>query len=233
MSIKIEDMTWKEVEKYLEDRQDLILTMNSCEQHGMHLPLNTDYLVTEHMANFLSGQTGIAIAPTFNYSINLPCDKYFSGTTSLTIEGLKNTMSSIIDWWEFQGFKRFFLLTYHGDPFHVDILSKFKKNVFLIEMWEIEYEDVLERQDTIKHACEAETSVMLYLYPQKVKMDKVYEHDVSDSKFEEYLHHVKKEKIPKYGGALGFPSAGASWKGKIIVKRMADKIMQGYYSIVK
>lgn len=233
MVIKIEDMTWKEVEEYLEVRQDLILTMNSCEQHGMHLPLNTDSLVTEYMAEYLSKKTGVAIAPNFNYSINLPCDKYFSGTTSLTVEGLKKTMWSILQWWEFQGFKRFYLLTYHGDPFHVEILSKFKENVFLIEMWEIEYADILEKQSTIKHACEAETSVMLYLYPQKVKMDSVYEYDVSESEFRGYLNHEKEGKIPNYKGALGFPSFATQLKGEVIVERMKDKVLKGYFSIVE
>lgn len=180
------------------------------------------------MADYLSEQKGIITAPTINYGINLPCDKYMYGTTSLKPDILKSMLLSLLEWWEFQGFKKFYIVTFHGDPFHVETLSNIKENVFLMEPWEIEYGDILEKQQTMKHACEAETSIALYLYPEKVKVDKIEEYDIPIEKFITYLQHERNDKIENYVGCLGFPSNATKEKGEIIVSRMKDLILKQY-----
>lgn len=46
---------------------------------------------------------------------------------------------------------------------------------------------ILEKQSSVWHACEAETSVALALYPEKVKMESVREHDIPFAEFRKYL----------------------------------------------
>ena len=228
MTLKIENMTWDEVEKYTETRNELIRPIGTCEQHGKHLPLNHDSLIAEYMSNHLSNKRDIAVAPVLNYGINLPCDKYLAGTTSLKSNNLKELIKSIIEWWEFQGFKKFYIVTFHADPIHINSLSNINKNTFLIKPWEIKYNDILEKQETIKHACEAETSIALYLHSDKVKKEKIEEHDIPIEEFMSYLKHEKSENIKDYVGCLGFPSYATKEKGKKIVQRMKKKILESY-----
>jgi creatinine amidohydrolase len=226
--MRMETMTWDEVENYLTTKDELIIPVGTCEQHGRHLPLNNDTIMAEYMADYLSKQAGIIIAPTINYGINLPCDKYMYGTTTLKPDILKNILLSLLEWWEFQGFRKFYIITFHGDPFHVETLSNIKENLFLMEPWEIEYSDILEKQQTIKHACEAETSAALYLYPEKVRFDNIEEYDIPIDKFIAYLRHERDDKIENYVGCLGFPSKATKEKGKIIVNRMKDLLLKQY-----
>ena len=73
----LSNLTWEEVSYYLKENNSLIIPIGISEQHAKHLPLNTDTLVAEYTSAFLSEQTGILIAPTFNYGVGLPCDRFF------------------------------------------------------------------------------------------------------------------------------------------------------------
>lgn len=96
--MRLDKLTWLEVKQYLKHNKSMIIPAGTCEQHSKHLPLNTDTLITECVSDFLSEETGIVIAPTINYGINLPCDRYYSGTNSLTEPILQKLLSSIIEW---------------------------------------------------------------------------------------------------------------------------------------
>ena len=62
--VRLEDLTWKEVEAYLRSNRHMIVPVGTCEQHDPHLPLNTDTLVANRLAEYLSEQTGILVGPT-------------------------------------------------------------------------------------------------------------------------------------------------------------------------
>lgn len=217
------DMSWDEVKNYIERiNNNLVLSVGTCEQHGYHLPINNDILVSDYFAQLLSKQTGALLAPTINYGVNLPCDKSLSGTASITKDILRDTIVSLADWWHFQGIKNIVIITYHGDPFHLEAMQSISPNIILCDISDIEYSDILEKQTTIRHSCEAETSVALYLYPEKVKMDKIKEHDIEYEQFKKYLFHENAETPEGYVGCLGYPSAATAQKGKKIVERMID-----------
>ncbi len=232
--MRLSDLTWGEVKEYInKESKYLIIPVGTCEQHGYHLPLNHDILVVEHMAQELSEKTGILVAPTLNYGVNLPCDRLLSGTTTVTPEILKSIILSITEWWRDQGFQLFLLMTYHGDPFHIRALSGLGKDIGLIELGNIEYSDILEKQSTIRHACEAETSVGLCLYPERIRFEQIKEYDIPFEQFREYLFHANLNQPENYVGCLGFPSYATQTKGIEIVKRMYDQMMKDYIEIVE
>ena len=141
------ELTWPEVDAYLTEKQGLIIPIGICEQHSKHLPLNTDTLVAEYLCNYLSAETGLLVAPTINYGVGLPCDKVFSGSTSIPYTDLRNILLSLIKWWKGQGFKQFFLVTAHGDPFHLRALHEIgSENIFVLDAYDIDYTGILEKQ---------------------------------------------------------------------------------------
>jgi creatinine amidohydrolase len=220
------DMTWNEVEKYISEVNDnLIIPVGTCEQHGYHLPLGNDTFIAEYMANTLSEKTNTLVAPALNYGVNLPCDIHLAGTTSIKPETLREIIVSITDWWRHQGFKHFLLLTYHGDPFHIQAMEKISDDIKLYDLSDIEYSDILEKQSSIRHACEGETSAALFLYPEKVKMGSVREHDIQFDDFRKYLFHEEIDMPEGYVGNLGYPSCAAKDKGRKIIDRMIDRMI--------
>ena len=88
-ALRLSRLTWEEVSDYLKNNDALILPVGICEQHSRHLPLSTDTVVAEYIANFLSRETGLLVAPTLHYGVGLPCDRVFPGSTSNHLEGRK------------------------------------------------------------------------------------------------------------------------------------------------
>lgn len=233
--MKLMDLNYADIKDYMEAKSNsLIIPVGTCEQHGNHLPIGTDTKVAEYMADILSAETGILIAPTVNYGVNLPCDRLMNGTTSITEETLHDTLYSIINWWQAQGFNTFIIITCHGDPFHVRALSNLGPNILCLEPeGEIDYSDILESQDCIRHACEAETSIALYLFPELVKMEKIKECDIEYSDFEPYLFHKIEAQPTGYVGNLGYPSFASKEKGETILTRMKDYMLNEYGEFIR
>jgi creatinine amidohydrolase len=213
--MKLEDLTWEEVAGYLKTSKQLIVPVGTCEQHGPHLPLNTDTLVAEKLAEYLSRETGILVAPTLNYGVNLPCDKGYAGTCSTTRELLRGFLGSILAWWREQGFERFYLLTAHGDSHHIEALRTVDpERAKVLELYDFDMAAVLEKQPGARHACEAETSVMMHLFPEKVRRSEIKDFEVPFGEFEPYLRHEKTEAIAGSPGNQGYPSYASAGKGE-------------------
>jgi creatinine amidohydrolase len=230
--MKLEELTWKEVEEYLRTDKRLIVPIGTCEQHGPHLPLNTDTLVAEKMAGYLSSETGVLVAPTLNYGVNLPCDSGYAGTCSTTKELLRSFLASVLTWWKKQGFTRFFLLSAHGDPHHIEALEMIDPAaVSVLELNDFDMTAVLEKQQGPKHACEAETSVMLYLFPERVRRAEMRDFEITFEEFLPYFRHEKTEAIAGSPGNQGYPSWASAQKGEklftIMKKHALEWLLQG------
>jgi creatinine amidohydrolase len=219
--MRLEDLTWKEVEVYLESNRHLIVPVGTCEQHGPHLPLNTDTLIANKLAEYLSEETGILVGPTLNYGVNLPCDQGYAGTCSTTGELLQGFLDSVLAWWKAQGFERFFLLSAHGDPCHIEALEAIDPDaVRVLELYAYDMAGILEKQPGAKHAGEAETSVMLYLYRERVRRAEMKDFETPLEDFRPYLMHEKTEAIEGSPGNQGYPSWASAEKGKELFSRM-------------
>ncbi|UCE60017.1 MAG: creatininase family protein [Phycisphaerales bacterium] len=226
--MRLDQLTWEETQQYLQDQSALIVPVGTCEQHGKHLPLNTDTITVEHFADVLSTELGALTAPTINYGVNLPCDRSFAGTTTIAKTTLEETLRSIVSWWESQGFGPLLVLSAHGDPVHIAALKDAAaENVRMFELYEVPLEDLLEVQTGCRHACECETSLMLYLFPHLVRQERVVDFELSDAAFQPYLNHETEEQLPgDPPGSLGFPSKANREKGQAIYLRMREHLFR-------
>ncbi|MBR3696945.1 MAG: creatininase family protein [Clostridia bacterium] len=223
--MKLNMLKYTEIKEYLKEKDSLLIPIGTCEQHGLHLPLCTDTIVAEKMCDEISDKYGILVAPTVNYGINLPLDNNtMTGTTGISYEVLKETLRSITEYWNKQGFKHFFAVSCHGDIFHIKALQDSSKNIEVIETYEVEQKDLLEKQVCTRHACESETSVMLYLYPELVDMSVARDFDISIDIFMPYLEHKKTEVIDGYIGNVGYSTLATREKGKAIYERMLKNL---------
>ena len=61
------EMTVKEVREYLKSNQTIVFPYGVVEQHGYHLPLNTDNINAENFALALAEKLDCIVAPCLNY----------------------------------------------------------------------------------------------------------------------------------------------------------------------
>ena len=106
-------MNYREVEAYLREHDTVLIPVGSLENHGLHMPLGTDFLIPDKIADLLDQTNSILIAPTVNYGATDDLAG-FPGTVSIGTEGLIALLRSICDQFYRHGFRHFLILNGHG-----------------------------------------------------------------------------------------------------------------------
>jgi creatinine amidohydrolase len=106
-------MNHLEVREYLKSSDTILIPVGSLENHGLHMPLGTDFLIPDEIARLIHGKSPVLIAPTLNYGATDDlCG--FPGTVSIGTEGLIALLKAICDQFFRQGFRHFLILNGHG-----------------------------------------------------------------------------------------------------------------------
>lgn len=106
-------MTVPEVREFLK-RSDLVLIpVAAIEQHGLHLPLGTDYLNGVERAKLVAQRADVVVAPVL-LAGQSPYHLDFPGTISLSAETIVKVHLEAVQSLLRHGFKRFLILNAHG-----------------------------------------------------------------------------------------------------------------------
>ena len=179
---KMTDCTFPEVQAYLEKNQTSILPYALSEQHGAHLPLDTDIRNAEYVSAALARQLDCLIAPTLNYTFS---GGMFPGTINIKPTTFCNLVGEIIESLYQQGFRNFIIIPGHGGSESLLILKESLRIlkwlnlaladalIMLIPIWDYSptWFSLFDEKDY--HAAEAETSLLLHWSPDVVRLDKV------------------------------------------------------------
>jgi creatinine amidohydrolase len=110
--MRIEDLNWMDVEKYLEHDDRLILVVGACEQHG-YLSLLSDVKIPLALADAASQQAGVLVAPPVNFGSS-PYFLSYPGTLSLRLSTLMDVTEDLVRSAYGHGFRRLLVLNGHG-----------------------------------------------------------------------------------------------------------------------
>ena len=110
--MRLEDLNWMDVERYLEQDDRLILVLGACEQHG-YLSLLTDIKIPLALADSASNRTGVLVAPPLNFGIS-PYFLDYPGTLSFSVGTMISAVEDILRSVYRQGFHRILVLNGHG-----------------------------------------------------------------------------------------------------------------------
>ena len=175
----LQEMTWTDVREYLKESDMVIIPIGSTEQHGPHLPLGTDYYEAMGMSKLISAQTGVVVAPVLlaGYS---EYHSGFPGSLSLKPETLEQVLFETAEMLMRYGFRRFMFFNYHGGNSvpQQKVIHRINHTTEAIavaigagsSIQRGRYQDKDEVAD--EHAGIGETSLMLYLKPELVKMER-------------------------------------------------------------
>ena len=93
-SSSLRDLTWPELEQLAQDKGPLLLvvTLGSCEQHGPHLPFDTDLRIASALADALAKQrSDVVLAPPITVGASGE-HQSFAGTLSIGTLALETTV---------------------------------------------------------------------------------------------------------------------------------------------
>jgi len=216
--MNLADQTWKDVEEYLKQRRDIILPFGAVEEHGYHLPLSTDGDIAVAVSEGLSKKSGVLVAPIVWYGV---CNttRVFPGTITADFDSFKSYVSDILASIADSGFQTAYIVSGHLGGSHVSAIKEAARgctlDVCFFDLTKVKSDDILETRAF--HACEAETSLMLYLHPEKVDMTKAVDAEIE---FDEFSM-TRSVKLTE-SGVWGTPSKATAEKGKELFNRIIE-----------
>ncbi len=175
-------MTVPEVRDLLTRTDMVIIPVTSLEQHGLHLPLGTDYYSGIERAKLIAAQTDVLVAPILIPGQS-PYHMGFEGTISLSSETIQQVMVEATESLIRHGFKRFLFLSAHGGnaaatTFIVDRINQETAGIAVDLGSAVGPFRDRERLSSIpdpglfdRHAGVSETSRALYLMPDLVDLE--------------------------------------------------------------
>ncbi|OGD22668.1 MAG: hypothetical protein A2W03_16330 [Candidatus Aminicenantes bacterium RBG_16_63_16] len=181
----MELMTVKMVRDYLAEKKSVILPLGGIEQHGYHLPLRTDAIIAERLAWRAGERLGMLVAPAILTTFSgggLP------GTINVTPAVMSLVVNDILVSLAGQGFRNIYLFLGHGGSENLRALNDglrillrgnatFEHTLIaVLPVWKLGRKDIgwrraLKERDW--HAGWLETSMMLDLAPESVRMDEL------------------------------------------------------------
>jgi creatinine amidohydrolase len=233
MNARYGKYTWPEIKAADRDRV-VILPVGAMEDHGPHLPLDTDNLIVGRLcaavAESIPGEVLLLPAIPFGFNEH---HKDFPGVIYIQPETLMHFVEDVARSLAHHGFRRILLLNGHGSNHPVLDLAA-RKTVIATgclcvsaSYWNLIGGAIAEHRSSetggIAHACELETSVYLYLEPEVVRLDKARKtivHDPSSRYFCLDLMGGSKAMAMQWwsaqteDGTMGDPTAADPAKGK-------------------
>lgn len=183
--MKLSELTWQDVNALDRERTVVLIPMGAMEQHGPHLPLGTDTFLA-------SAAAGEIAAEASDVSLLTPClwlgaslhHMPFSGTLSHSFRGFNESICQVVTSLADHNFIKFMAINGHGgncDSMRIafrDLRHK-RPNLQLAATNYFDFIDPALYQKMkgpikgIRHACEAEVSLMLHKHPNLVRKDKL------------------------------------------------------------
>jgi creatinine amidohydrolase len=235
MSTQLGSLSWQEVAGLDPERTVSLVAVAALEQHGPHLPLDTDtFLVTsvvEAAAGLASTRGPVLVPPTI-FAGSSAHHMAFAGTVSLRPETLAAVVRDVCVSLAQHGFRRMLLVNGHGGNRAVlaaavqSIGGEFPVNVATIDYWNFAAGKVAELRESpaggMAHACEFETSVMLHLRPESVRTELIARESPAPRFSLERLDLFERAPLTAHwntddvssSGVLGAPDLATAEKGR-------------------
>ncbi|MBC7109111.1 MAG: creatininase family protein [Methanomassiliicoccales archaeon] len=238
-------LTFPEIKACLKEEDPIIiLPIGSCEQHGAHLPVGTDTMLSFYLACAASAQCKyptIVLPPLWvGYSphhMGAPGTLTLSETTLISV--IYDICKSLIE----HNANRILLLNGHGgnEPLLIiatnKIARRFGKSPIAVTYWKLIATEIGQIRKSPRggmgHACEFETSLALYLFPELVKLtravtslepgDRYFSPDLFATNIIHY--YVDYLKLSS-SGVIGDPLTASEEEGRQVFVLLIEKLCE-------
>lgn len=232
----LSDMTWLEVKNALKKTDVVLLPIGSTEQHGPHLPLGTDTLIAYKIAKEVARKIEAIVAPPMPIGFSV---EHLSFPGTLTVAPkifmalIRNVCKSLIQ----HGFRKIIIINGHGgnkgliEAATRELKHKTKATIVIADVYEVISEATVHKKIRIykaAHACELETSMMLALYPEKVRTKKIQKKTLTPTGLSVLKNGVKYVWLTKElskSGVIGDPVKATAEQGQMLFKIITSQLI--------
>src|SRR5919201_238863 len=179
-------LSWSEVEALDRERTVAVLPTAAVEQHGPHLPLDTDTFLCTRVVEAAAAQAQaggpVLVAPALAFGSSAH-HMAFAGTLTLAPATFLTCVVDLCGSLVAHGFRRLLVVNGHGGNSALvreavqQLAVDSRVLAAAADYWVLARETAAEVRDSppggMAHACEFETSLMLYLRPELVRTELV------------------------------------------------------------
>ena len=223
-----------------------VIAVGSVERHGDHLPVGTDAIEAEWVAERLAEELGADLFPPIWYGVS-PALAGYRGTINVSQQALELYASEVLRELARNGYELIVVVNGHAgnDPALAaaikDAASATGATLLLVDWWRDAASGLHSRLFTSPgHAGEDETSAMLYIDGEHVRMERARPHEPGQGQLSAYLGRIYSSlrvESPRLDGALyhpvpvvGDPTKASAEKGRqwleAVVRELADRVRE-------
>jgi len=235
----MEEMNWIDIKEAINNGfKTVIIGVGSTEQHGPHLPTQTDALIADVIVNLIAQSLKNALQAQ---TIRVGCSDHhlsFPGTISLKKSTLKAIIQDYLESLQKHGFENIIFIPTHGGNFNPikeaieEVREKFPKIKIFAYTDLMGFVNALDKiainlnitiQEAGAHAGEVETSQMLALAEDLVVRERFqpgYLGDLGDEEVEMLFN----KGMPSLSeiGVVGDPTKASKKNGKIYIEKIVE-----------
>ena len=175
----LQDLTWIEAQAALDQDTVVVIPLGaSAKEHGPHLKLNNDWTLAQYLAARVLAASEVVVAPTIGYHY-YPAFVEYPGSVTLRLETARDLILDICTSLAAFGPRRFYVLNTGvstARPLSAVAEALAERGLLLrytdLRSLAVEAVRGCSEQQGGTHADEIETSIMLYIAPERVEMGK-------------------------------------------------------------
>lgn len=237
-------LTWMEYQERVRDgKAPVFLPVGALEQHGPHLPLGTDAILSAAVADSVAAKTAGLVAPalSYGYKSQPKCGggQHFPGTTSLEAQTLAHTVRDTVREFARHGVEKLVIVNghYENQWFLIEGIDLAMRElgprnpltIMRLEYWDFFTPATLARVFpagfpgyALEHAAVIETSMMLHHHPELVRLDRIPADLPAD--FPPYdIYPTRTEWVPQ-SGVLSSATGATKEKGAAMAAELSALI---------
>jgi creatinine amidohydrolase/Fe(II)-dependent formamide hydrolase-like protein len=234
------ELTWPEAQRRFKQTDLALLPVGAIEQHGPHLPLDTDAFDADYLCRAVAERCSHPkplVLPLVPYGVSYHHDD-FAGTISISPKTLSGLVHEIGLAAARHGITKLVIVNGHGGNspalhFAAQLINRDAHIFTCVDTGETSDTDIDALADTPNdvHAGEIETSTSLAIRPELVNMDQACKFVPRSSS--RYLDFSSKRSVDWYAhvakispsGVLGDPTVASSEKGRKMWELMIEHLL--------
>lgn len=240
------ELTWPEVNDTVLRAPTVLIPVGAIEQHGPHLPLDVDNVLTEHICEEVARRSegDVIVMPAIHYGYN-DHNMDYPGTISIRMQHFIDYCVDVGASMAHQGFRHMLYVNAHGSNAPLcDLIARrltveTESLVGAVNHWELGWDFIAAELEggpyAADHACEWETSEYLHVNPDLVQMDKVVDEisaerggprwlypDLASSKWVHFMNYWSRV---NESGVSGTPSFATAEKGGRMIEGTIGRLL--------
>ena len=243
MGYHIKELTYEQLRPLITAQSVIVLPIGGgAKEHGNHLPMGTDYFVTDWVAHTVTERENVLTLPTLPYAY-FPAFVHWEGSVSIAHRHFTDYVRDILESYARFGVKKFLIID-GGVSTHppLCLLARDMNNELGVK---VAVTDITQLAKDVEHkvcsqACgghgdEAETSTMLYIREDLVHMDRTTEEYVQPwpgTVVNGRMIVNVPSRIATPCGTNGNSTLATKEKGEQILHAMAEEICAFLHSFV-